>query len=42
MGIDNPTDRSFVVEDTEQGNRIVAFSRWMVSYALGGNLPQRC
>ncbi|KAK4574194.1 hypothetical protein LTR86_001955 [Recurvomyces mirabilis] len=30
MGIDNPTDRSFVVEDTENGNKIVAFSRWMV------------
>jgi len=31
LGIKNPADRNFVVEDTEKGNRIVAFSRWMVS-----------
>ena len=30
IGLENPTDRSFVVEDTENGNTIVAFSRWMV------------
>lgn len=30
LGVDNPTDRTFVVEDTAQANRIVAFSRWMV------------
>ncbi len=30
MGLNNPTDRTFVVEDTENDNRIVAFSRWMV------------
>ena len=30
MGLDNPTDRTFVAEDKEDGNKIVAFSRWMV------------
>lgn len=30
LSIENPTDRNFVVEDTERGNKIVAFSRWMV------------
>jgi len=30
MSLDNPTDRNFVVEDTAKGDRIVAFSRWMV------------
>ena len=30
LGLDNPTDRTFVVKDTENDNRIVAFSRWMV------------
>ncbi|EMC95807.1 hypothetical protein BAUCODRAFT_24807 [Baudoinia panamericana UAMH 10762] len=35
MGIQNPTDRSFVVEDTDKSNRIVAFSRWMIPQADG-------
>lgn len=30
MGLDNPTDQTFVVEDSESNNEIVAFSRWMV------------
>lgn len=30
LGLNNPTDRTFVVEDTENDNQIVAFSRWMV------------
>ena len=30
MGLDNPTDRTFVVEDTEKDKKVVAFSRWMV------------
>lgn len=30
IGLDNPTDRTFVAEDTENQNRIVGFSRWMV------------
>ena len=30
LGLDNSTDRSFVVADTEKDNKIVAFSRWMV------------
>lgn len=30
MGLDNPTDRTFVVEDTEQDGRMVAFSRWVM------------
>ena len=28
MGLDNMTDRTFVVEDTEKRSRVVAFSRW--------------
>ena len=40
IGIDNPTDRSFVVEDMEKGNRIVAFSRWMVPQQ-DGNLERK-
>ncbi|KAK5124551.1 hypothetical protein LTR85_001768 [Meristemomyces frigidus] len=40
MGIENPTDRSFVVEDTERGNKIVAFSRWMIPQ-LDGNLERK-
>lgn len=35
MGIYNPTDRSFVVEDTKNENKIVAFSRWMVPQTDG-------
>ena len=30
LGLDNPTDRTFVVEDTDNQNKLVAFSRWMV------------
>ena len=40
MGIDNPTDQSFVVEDTKNGNRVVAFSRWMVPQQ-DGNLERK-
>ena len=40
MGIDNPTDRSFVVEDTQKGNKIVAWSRWMVPQH-DGNLERK-
>lgn len=35
MGLDNPTDRSFVVEDTAHGHKIVAVSRWMVPQSDG-------
>ena len=35
MGLDNPTDRTFVVEDTQNGNKIVAWSRWMVPQSDG-------
>ena len=40
MGIANPTDRSFVVEDTEKGSMIVGFSRWMVPQN-DGNLERK-
>ncbi|KAK4539235.1 hypothetical protein LTR36_000863 [Oleoguttula mirabilis] len=40
MGIENPTDRSFVVEDTEEGNTVVAFSRWMTPQR-NGNLERK-
>lgn len=30
MSLDNPTDRHFVVEDTQSDGRIAAFSRWQV------------
>lgn len=30
ISLENPTDRNFVVEDTQANNRIVAFSRWIV------------
>jgi hypothetical protein len=40
IGIENPTDRSFVVEDTQDNNKIVAFSRWMVPQS-DGNLERR-
>ena len=30
MGLENPTDRNFVIEDTQNNGRIAAFSRWMV------------
>ena len=35
MGIESPTDISFVVEDTQSNNRIVAFSRWMTPQKPG-------
>jgi hypothetical protein len=35
IGIDNPTDRTFVVEDTQNGNKIVAWSRWMLPQSDG-------
>jgi hypothetical protein len=40
MGLENPTDRTFVVEDTSAGNRIIGFSRWMVPQA-DGNLERK-
>ena len=40
LPVDNPTDRSFVVEDTEKGNRVVAFSRWMAPQQ-DGNLERK-
>ena len=40
MGLENSTDRSFVVEDTENKNKIVAFSRWMVPQE-DGNLERK-
>jgi GNAT superfamily N-acetyltransferase len=40
MGLANPTDRTFVVEDTEKDNKIVAFSRWMVPQS-DGNLERK-
>lgn len=30
MGLENPTDRTFVAVDTENGSKIVGFSRWMI------------
>lgn len=30
MSLDNPADRSFVVEDLQNNGKIVAFSRWQV------------
>lgn len=30
MGLDNPTDRTLVVEDTTSNGELAAFSRWMV------------
>lgn len=30
MGLENPTDRSFVAVDTTNGDKVVGFSRWMV------------
>ncbi|KAK3110834.1 hypothetical protein LTR53_014471 [Teratosphaeriaceae sp. CCFEE 6253] len=41
LGIDSATDRSFVVEDSEQGDRIVAFSRWMTPQS-DGNQVREC
>ena len=35
LSIDNPTDRNFVIEDTAHGDRIVAFSRWMLPQSDG-------
>jgi GNAT superfamily N-acetyltransferase len=40
MGLDNPTDRTFVVEDTQKDNKIVAWSRWMVPQD-DGNLERK-
>ena len=35
LSLENPQDRSFVAEDTANGNKIVAFSRWMVPQLNG-------
>ncbi|KAF2487360.1 acyl-CoA N-acyltransferase [Neohortaea acidophila] len=40
IGLDNPTDRTFVVEDTQNDNKIVGFSRWMVPQQ-DGNLERK-
>lgn len=40
ISLDNPTDRGFVIEDTQKSNRIVAFSRWMVPQS-DGNLERK-
>lgn len=39
LGLDSPMDKTFVVEDKTQGNRVVAFSRWVVPQS-NGNLNQ--
>ncbi|KAK6431315.1 hypothetical protein LTR95_012526 [Oleoguttula sp. CCFEE 5521] len=35
LGLQNPTDRTFVVTDSNAGDKVVAFSRWMVPQADG-------
>ncbi|KAK5168973.1 uncharacterized protein LTR77_006282 [Saxophila tyrrhenica] len=40
ISLDNPTDRTFVVEDTSSNDQIVAFSRWMVPQP-DGNLERK-
>ncbi|KAH9825464.1 acyl-CoA N-acyltransferase [Teratosphaeria destructans] len=40
MGLQNPTDVSFVVEDTQKSNKIVAFSRWVLPQ-WDGNLERK-
>ena len=40
MGLENPTDRTFVVEDTQKDNKMVAWSRWMVPQD-DGNLERK-
>ena len=39
LGLNNPTDRTFVVVDTAEDDRVVAFSRWMVPQQ-DGNLER--
>ena len=40
LGIESPSDRTFVVEDRENDNKILAFSRWQVPQE-DGNLERR-
>ena len=40
MGLDNPTDRTFVVIDRERDDEVVAFSRWQVPQE-NGSLERR-
>ncbi|OQN97004.1 hypothetical protein B0A48_16978 [Cryoendolithus antarcticus] len=40
LGLQNPTDRTFVATDSNAGDKVVAFSRWMVPQA-DGNLERK-
>lgn len=40
LGLENPTDRTFVVEDTNSANKIIGFSRWMLPQQ-DGNLERK-
>ena len=40
LSLDNPTDRTFVAEDIEKDNKIVAFGRWMLPQQ-DGNLERK-